>query len=114
MTLEGTPALRYACCLPRLQMCTHVVAIHSLPLSPSPSMNEPGEVEQLRPVVDLRPEPVLEPLLRLLLLPRVAERVKVSQHAHDLGETVRLQHVEELKRLLVGGGVAWGGERGGG
>ena len=41
----------------------------------------------------------LELLLGLLELLLVGEAVEVCEHAHDLGEAMHLQQVQELKRL---------------
>lgn len=58
-----------------------------------------GQVEELCSLVDLAPEAVLERLLGLLQRLGVPEAVQVREHAHDLGEAVDLQEVEELERL---------------
>ena len=47
--------------------------------------------DALRTLVDLRPEPVLERLLRLLQLLGVLEAVQMREHAHHFGEAVRLR-----------------------
>ena len=63
------------------------------------AVRDAGEVEQLRAVVDLRPEAVLEPLLGLLLLLGGRDEVEVREDAHHPREPVCLQDVQELERL---------------
>ena len=60
-------------------------------------VDEAGEVEQLRAVVNLLPEARLQPLLRLPQPLPVAEVVEVRQDAEDLREAVHLQNVQELE-----------------
>jgi hypothetical protein len=60
-----------------------------------PAMNQPAQVEQLGPIVDLRPEALLEPLLGLAQPLRVLEVIQVREDAHDLGEAVDLKQSGE-------------------
>lgn len=57
------------------------------------------KVKELRAVVNFGPKAALQLLLRLAKLLGCLEPVQVRQNAHNLGETVRLQHVEKLERL---------------
>ena len=50
-------------------------------------------------LINFCPEPLLEPLLCLPLSLGTLDEVQVSEHAHDLGETVHLKNVQELKGL---------------
>jgi hypothetical protein len=59
-------------------------------------MHQPAQVEQLGPVVDLRPEALLEPLLGLAQPFGVLEVVQVREDAHDLGEAVDLKQPGDM------------------
>ena len=63
------------------------------------AVDDAAHVEHLGALVDLRPEPVLQLLLRVAQRLALLEAVQVRQHAHDAREAVRVQHVEELEGL---------------
>ena len=77
----------------------YMVWVHTAP----PPVQEPREVEQFRPLVDFSPEALLESLLHLAQFGCVGEGVEVGEDAHDLGEAVDLEDVQELERLLEDG-----------
>ena len=58
-----------------------------------------AEVEELTALVDVRPEALLELLLRPAEGSRGGEGIEMAQHADDAWEAVDLAHVEELKGL---------------
>ena len=62
-------------------------------------MADTGKIKELGAVVNLGPKAALQLFLGLAKLLGCLEPVQVRQNAHDLGETVRLQHVEKLERL---------------
>ena len=57
------------------------------------------EIEQLGPLVNFCPKPLLQILLRPLQSFGILEGVQVGEDTHYPGESVHLANVQELKNL---------------
>ena len=64
------------------------------------SVEHTGEVEELRALVDFRPEALLEHLLGGAQRRGFLDEVEVGKDADDLGEAMGLEDVEELEGFL--------------
>lgn len=64
------------------------------------SVDDTREGEQLRTLVDLGPEPVLEALLRIFERRGFSNQVEMGEEAENFGEPVGLQDIQELESFL--------------
>lgn len=67
-----------------------------------------GKVEEFGPLVDLRPESLLESFLRIAESSGLLDEVQVGENTNDFWEAVRLKDVEELESFLSGKSVSHG------
>ena len=61
------------------------------------AIDDAAEVKHLRAVVYLRPETMLQQLLRLAQILHGAELIEVGEYSHDLREAVCLHHVQKFE-----------------
>lgn len=64
------------------------------------SIKNPREVEELCALVYFCPETLLENFLRVLECRSFLDQVKVSEHADNFREAMRLQNIQELEGFL--------------
>lgn len=64
------------------------------------AVQDAREVEQFGPLVDLRPEALLQSLFGVLQGGGFLDEVEVGEYSDDLRESMRLQDVKELKGFL--------------
>ena len=67
-----------------------------------PAVDDAGEGEELRALVDLGPESMFQSFLGVFQGGGFLDQVEVGEEAEDFGKAVRLENIEEFKGFLRG------------